>query len=605
MAVAEGGRERLDTLLSPVLRALGRGEGSPPLAGGASAYGPGCGFRVAGHPGKANTQIASGTQAILLFDGRLENRAALAAALGVDAAGPSDAQLVLALWERSGEAAFAELRGPFAVVVQQAPGRRLVMARDVLGDRSLSYWWGGQRQAPFLAAPDSASLLAAPGVSGDWNDRSVARLFAIQAPLPGETYFAAVHEVPRGHVVSWTAEGGVEIRRFTRLAPDWSARRERDPVGRLRELLTEAVRASLGAPGTTGILLSGGLDSAAIASRAAALTSPGERPAALTWVFDELPAGEPTESIAGLVEALGLPWHPIVADQLWPLGGGDWTVERSFPSADLYQRPLRESLRRASELGLEVLFNGQYGDHLWVEGGMWLRALLRRGRPDLAATSLLRQWRLDRSGGPRRGTARGALRRVLPITPVPTAPPAWLTAEASAWALADAGEDAPPTGVNAAQWASVTDPLASQGIHWNRRLAARWGIDVRFPYRYRPLVEWLLATPADRLYSPGANKLLLRQMLRAEVPASTANRWRAGSLAPLAIRGLVERERGLVDSVLRDPAAAWPRFVRREWVLNGLGDRFRREHGAPGVIGWLCVCLELWRKELDSRALAA
>jgi asparagine synthase (glutamine-hydrolysing) len=605
VAIGDGGREGLDELLSPVLRALGS-EAPRRDRQGARIDRAGAGFRVGARAARPpRSLLAHDPHVVALFDGRLENRAELAASLGADGSELTDAEIVLALWRRSGEPALGRLRGPFAAVVWEPGPQRLVLARDVLGDRSLSYSWARHRGAPFLVAPDAASLLAVPGIRSDWNERSIARFFAVEAPIEGDTYFAAIEEVPRGHVVSWTAAGGIHMRRFDRLEPDWRARTERQPVERLRELLTEAVRCDLARPGQTGILLSGGLDSAAIASRAAALTSAAERPAAITWVFDELSAGEPIATLTGLVEALGLPWHPIPADHLWPLGGDDWTVEGSFPSADLYQRPLRESLRVASERGLSVLLNGQYGDQLWVEGAMWLRALLRRGRLDLAAVRLARQWHLERNGGPRRGSARGALRRLLPGGGSAPPSPVWLTTEARDRASLGHPVHGTPRGANAAQWASVNDPFAPLGIHWNRMVAARWGIEMRYPYRHRPLVEWMLALPADRLYSPGGNKLLLRQMLQSEVPPATADRWRAGSLAPLATRGLVERERARVEGLLREPNAVWPRFVRRDWVLDGFVDRFRNDNGAPALIGWFCVCLELWRRELDSRALAA
>jgi asparagine synthase (glutamine-hydrolysing) len=608
VAVAAEGRAQLEILLPPVLRALGCDEGAHEPLGGATTFGGDASFRVGGRAGRPpRPLVASDAGAAVLFDGRLDNRAALAASLDLEGFEPTDAGILLALWRRSGEAAFASLQGPFAAAIWDAVARRLLLARDVLGDRGLSYSWSRRRQAPLVVAPDASALLSIPGVSADWNERSVARLFAVHPPAQGETYFSAIAEVPRGHVVAWTAEGGIEVRRFARLEPDWSARNERDRVGRLRELLTDAVRHSLAGPGETGILLSGGLDSAAIASRAAALTPIAERPHALTWVFEELPAGEPVEGIAALVGALELPWHPIVADGLWPLGGDDWTVDASFPSSDLYLRPLNASLRLASQLGLRVLLNGQYGDQLWAEGGMWLRALLRRGRLDLAAGRLARQWRLEQTGGPRRGSARGALRRLLPGANRPSVPmpPAWLTSDAWAAAGIEAGADPIPAGVNGAQWSSVDDAFAPLGIHWNRMLAARWGIDIAFPYRHRALIEWMLAVPADRLYSPGANKLLLRQMLSSEVPRPTAERWRPGSLAPLAVRGLVERERSRIEATLRQPGAAWPRFVRRDWVLDRLSDRLNGGTGPSSLVAWFCVCLELWRRELGERALAA
>src|SRR5690606_24498114 len=77
-----------------------------------------------------------GTGLTLVFDGRLDDRAALAGDLG-ERADRDAAALVLAAYRTWGEAAFARLAGDFALVIWDAPARRLVAARDILGLRPL------------------------------------------------------------------------------------------------------------------------------------------------------------------------------------------------------------------------------------------------------------------------------------------------------------------------------------------------------------------------------------------------------------------------------------------------------------------------------------
>src|SRR5688500_14928760 len=217
--------------LAPVLRHLGCDP--PPSEQGTTEAAVEATFLIGSRLGRRGRRLlASDGSATLLFDGRLDNRNELARSLDLERRGIDDPALVLAAWRRGGEGVFAALEGPFVVVIWDEPRRRLVLARDVLGDQSASYHRPRDSHAPFLVGPDAEALLAAPGVSGRANERSLARLLALQGPAPGETYFADVEEVPPGHVVTWTRETGLTRRRFATLDADPSARRERDPVSR-------------------------------------------------------------------------------------------------------------------------------------------------------------------------------------------------------------------------------------------------------------------------------------------------------------------------------------------------------------------------------------
>jgi hypothetical protein len=597
---------RASAALAPVLRRLGCDP--PPATHGPAGPKEGT-FIIGSRLGRpARGLLASDGSTTVLFDGRLDNRVEIARSLGQETRGRHDPALVLALWRRDGEAAFAALRGPFAVAVWQGTRQRLVLARDVLGDQALSYHRPRDCNSPFLLAPDAGALLAAPEVRAEANERSLARLLALRAPLPGETYFADVEEVPPGHLVTWTPENGLDRRRFAALEPDASARIERDPVGKLRELLTGAVSSCLdGADGPSAILLSGGLDSSAIAARASAVTTEGRRPVAISWIFEQLPAGDDAAGIGEFARSLGIRWEPLVSDDLWPLGGTGSPVACGSPLGDIYHRLQDAAFTRAHALDLKVVLCGYFGDHLWIDGGWWFRDLLARGRLDLAAAALLRQWDLERRNAPRRGTARGAVAKLLGRrASIDARPPEWLTPEGIDLAALESTDVAPPSGVRPEQWNLVADPLAAHGIHATRLNAARWGLEMCYPYRNSFLIEWMLGLGADQLYSPGSTKVLLRRMLRADGFDGVAARQSSSTLLPLAARGLVAQEGGRVQSLLRDPEAEWPRYVQRDWLRARFPDPLAAgADGAAALVGWFCLCTEHWRRGLDARAVAA
>ena len=63
-------------------------------------------------------------------------------------------------------------------------------------------------------------------------------------------------------------------------------------------------------------------------------------------------------------------------------------------------------------------------------------------------------------------------------------------------------------------------------------------------------------------------------------------------LTPLFRRGIFEREREMVQRILRGADAMWPRFVDRAWVEEIL--RVGPQRSLDNVLLWHCVTLESW-----------
>src|SRR5450631_1095337 len=80
--------------------------------------------------------VRGASGAIAVSDLRLDNRDELISALGLDsqrAVVSPDAAIALAAWEKWGNEAWAQLRGPFAIAVWDPRNRVLTLARDPVG----------------------------------------------------------------------------------------------------------------------------------------------------------------------------------------------------------------------------------------------------------------------------------------------------------------------------------------------------------------------------------------------------------------------------------------------------------------------------------------
>jgi len=210
----------------------------------------------------------------LAYNGEIYNyrelRAGLAAR-GHTLRSAGDSEVLVHLYEDHGADLLGRLTGMFALAIWDARRRRLLVARDRLGQKPL-YWWHGP--GAFVFASEVAALLECPDVPRQADRLALGQFLRFgYVPAP-RTGFAAIRKLPPAHYLLFDAATGA-IAGPTRY---WDIPRGPADLGpspaewreRLREVLSEAVRSQLVADVPLGVLLSGGLDSSAVAALAAA-----------------------------------------------------------------------------------------------------------------------------------------------------------------------------------------------------------------------------------------------------------------------------------------------------------------------------------------------
>jgi asparagine synthase (glutamine-hydrolysing) len=181
----------------------------------------------------------------------------------------SDTEVLVHLYEQHGPRFAERLRGMFAIAIWDAPRRRLVLARDRFGIKPLYY----RDVAGELAfASELKALRALPGLSRELDLDALEAFLAFNAIHGPRTIFREVRKLPPGHVL--VLEGGrAALERYASDRPAAESEQRDEPwealAGELRERLRESVRAHLVADVPVGVLLSGGIDSSALAALAA------------------------------------------------------------------------------------------------------------------------------------------------------------------------------------------------------------------------------------------------------------------------------------------------------------------------------------------------
>ncbi|MGC9334111.1 MAG: asparagine synthase-related protein [Anaerolineae bacterium] len=553
----------------------------------------------------------------LVFDGRLDNRGELLAALDLndrDGREMSDSMIVLRAYQRWGEDCFERLLGPFAVVIYDAPAARIICARDPLCDRTLFYYLD---ERELVVASEGQAILAHPAVSERLDETTLALHFAVRVPEDGATFLADVRELLPAHVMVVEATG---VRTWRYWAFDGSQRlryRSDAEYGEhYQSLLEESVACRLRSVTAPTVLMSGGLDSTSVAATAAQLMAYQEHAGplhAISWVFEELSACDERAYMDTMVARYDIEAHRFCGDGFWPLRDAEtWPWSLNGPDGNPYRRLMHAAYSAAREAGARVVLSGWFGDHQYTGAETWLADLLAELRWREAAREMLRHLR---HSGPTRvlnsGSVRHLGRRILDSVPggrrlrpereAALAP--WLTPYAAALVAGnESGRLADTTGRRWEQVERMLGARAARGASGGASDVGSAGVEIWYPYRDRRLVEFALAVPGHQLYSQGRYKHVLRSAMAGLLPEEIRRRSRPTSLLPLYARGLLEREWATVQELLWAPDAVWPRYVSADYLETIFPARI--ESGIDGletVLPWQCLSFELWRLGAEAR----
>ncbi|NUK00662.1 asparagine synthase (glutamine-hydrolyzing) [Streptomyces lunaelactis] len=224
------------------------------------------------------------TLAVLVHNGEIYNfhqvRAQLES-LGHRFRTAGDTEVVLRAYLEWGERCAERLEGMFAFAVWDPRAGKLVMVRDRLGIKPLYYAAAG-RGLVFGSEPKA--LLAHPSIECVVDTEGLAELLAYIA-TPGHAVYRGMREVPAGHVTV-VRDGSVTESRY------WTLPNHEHPddlattIDTVRGLLQEAVASHLVSDVPLCTLLSGGVDSSAIAAFAAQSVTDGRRPKTFAVDFE-------------------------------------------------------------------------------------------------------------------------------------------------------------------------------------------------------------------------------------------------------------------------------------------------------------------------------
>lgn len=327
----------------------------------------------------------------LVVDGRVDDRPALARALGLDAASlstTSDAELFGLAWLRWREEFWQHVTGDFALAAWDRESGELFLARDRVGVRPLMY---ATTPRGLVFASEAEALLGWPGVSAEPDEDRLAQALVdgFDDDDPAASWYRDIRRLRPGECMRVGADGTVHLRRYWTLAP-LPLLRLRDAgeyVEAFREVFDVAVRCRLRSTTPPALMLSGGIDSAAVLASARALRESGHpqvlRPVAV--VADaEFGRDESRNIEAMLSQVDSEACIRLVPPDFGALQGFDdfaaRTMDHAHPTDNSVLLPMLVA-NAASQAGSRVLLDGIDGDLALLTPDDYAARLLVAGRP--------------------------------------------------------------------------------------------------------------------------------------------------------------------------------------------------------------------------------
>lgn len=558
---------------------------------------------------------------MLVASAALYNRRELMGKLGAEASCP-DPGLILAAYRRWGEDCVEHLEGDFSFAIWDRRAERLFCARDHFGVRPF-YYVSKDGLLAFASAP--GPLLKSGFADLEIDEAVVAELLLGEVGDSTRTPFRDIRRLPPAHRASFD-RSGLRIERYWSLDPKSEV--GRDWAEAFREIFKASVAARLNGVDQPGALLSGGLDSSSIACVARdQLAGRGETLRTFSLVYPGLPGLCERQHIEAVLAQPGFRPTMIEGDPhpafLEPAFQG-WN---NLP----YLAPNLASTVRlhsaAAAGGARILLCGHGGDEVvshafgrlddlararrWADVWTESRAVSDLHGQSRVSTFLKYVARHGGSGLAGRLARRSAMLERLSPRPVVAAVDRKAFLDPDLIRRTDLIERLRATrrlhSTEPEQHlATLTAPLQPYAFEALSRGAELSGVEVRYPFWDKRLVEFCVALPSDQKLAGGWSRLVLRKAMEGILPPRV--QWRRDKLdfTPHLVRGMLGNERARIEEILSsadlagfaDRAAlttAWSRIVHDP----------ARAHGSVLQAVWRASAVGSWLAAVRRQRAAA
>jgi len=521
-----------------------------------------------------------------------------------------NAELVARAYQRFGADVLSRLRGRYSVVIWDSVREQGVLTCDLLATKALFMWRG---TGWLLFASELHDLLSVvPSRPGP--DPIGFTMWLGGGGLPeGRTLYAGVSRLGPGELIDF-GRGSAQTREYwrPRYAGTIKATRAELADGLRDELQRSAGRRL--SPRTSGVVLSGGLDSSIVAAAA----SRSKPPAGVLRTYSAVFPGEDfdeSEKVRDLTTSLGI--EPA-AFRIEPQG----TLWLALQHTKRWQMPLVGAgalidmpiVAEAARDGAEVVLDGQTGDEVLGFAPFLVADRLSRGRV-LAALKLADSWPLGRRTTRSeklwilrtlglKGAAPYRLGQFVRDHRDPgTAGPTWLLPSLRRQYVELEDRWAWKVGASGPRWwrfladVLIKAPHQELRIDYLRHRAAGVGVVNESPLYDADLIDYCLRLPPELAFDSRFDRPLAREAMRGVVPEKVRLQSQKAVFSSFCLDALAGADSPGIARLITAPDAELGAYVDMAWVKK-LWHEGRPRTGDDstywGSVVWRLAAAEAW-----------
>ncbi len=519
-----------------------------------------------------------------------------------------DTETVLHAFLEWDTACFSRMRGMFGVALWTESTRRLVLARDRMGIKSLYYRLNGE---DILFGSELKAILEHPDVPRQLELDALESFLSVNYVPGPRTLIEGIRKVPPGYVLEWQA-GQVRLEPWHKQSAPES--RRISLAGAKEELdwlLRESVREHLVSDVPLGVWASGGLDSSTILHYAASQSSQPLKTFSVSFAgrsFDE------SRYFREIAQVYGTDHHEFDLNPDVEVQSAieDFAYYSDEPSADAGALPVWY-LSKMTRRHVTVALSGEGADELFG------------GYLTYVADRLVRPFRLIPS--PLRRAMQHALNAYLPVSDDKISfeykLKRWIEGsllhpdEAHFFWNGTFSNDQRKQirqGSNGSGLRALVDQiglnragvvdrylcvdqhyyLPDDILYKTDRMSMAHSLEVRPPFLDPRIVDFAASLPSNLKVRGFRQKFILRELMRDKLPAAVLNRKKTGFDIPTHdwFRGPL---RGLLMDTLTEEAIESTRIFRPRAIHSLIRDHMERRTNV-GYHLWGLLTLFLWMK---------
>lgn len=503
---------------------------------------------------------------VITADARIDNREDLLSRIGTfgkPEASVGDSEIILAAYRKWGKNCTSKLLGDFAFVIWDKAEQSLFCGRDHLGVKSLNYYYSDKL---FVFASEIKAILCVEEVPHILNEVKIGDYLTATSDDLVNTFYKDICKIPPGHQMTVNRNGKF-VEAYWNLDPERETNYSSDKeyAENFREIFTEAVRCRMRSAFPLGSMLSGGLDSSSIACTARKIMLEGGSENrnsdihTFSAVFEKVEKSDESFYINAVLKQGNFTPHYLKADQISPLSDLEkmiWHLDGAIQPGNLY---INWNLyKTAQENKVRVMLDGFDGDSTVSHGKVYLLelaqakkwfAFLREAKGyaknfDESASSLIwaYYWKYSLESRLSKYDALRPLRRygkkMYKRTLTKDTRPPFTDSEIKDGLNPDFVER---INLNAyLKSVKAVAPKTEREEHFARisqgaipyiletldKSSAPFGIEVRYPFFDKRLVEYCLSLPARQKMRNGYTRMVMRRAMEGILPKDV--QWRPG-----------------------------------------------------------------------------